>query len=124
MRDWLVGEGTPTPAELESYREGGDPARIWGVSRIVGYWRFTNDPAKGEPDASGHGHPLTYSDAGAAQGHRLPVLVSPGHPAPVPSGRSPAGALGMESFQPPRRNDRSEAISLFRRTEIGSLRVE
>jgi hypothetical protein len=82
MRDWLVGLGTPTIAELKAYRDGGDPARIWGPSRIIGYWRFTNEPAAGEPDASGHGHALTYSDAGSAAGHALPILVTPARSGP------------------------------------------
>jgi hypothetical protein len=77
LRDWVVVTGTPTPAELEAYRNGGDPAQIWGAARIVGYWHFTSNPATGEPDASGHGHMLTYSDAGSAAGHSLPVLVTP-----------------------------------------------
>jgi hypothetical protein len=76
LRDWTVTTGIPTSGELETYRNGGDPTQIWGASRVVGHWRFTTDPTLGEPDASGNGHTLTYSDAGTAPGHSLPILVT------------------------------------------------
>jgi hypothetical protein len=85
LRDWAVVTGAPTPAELEAYRNGGDPLQIWGAPRVVGYWRFTSNPGTGEPDASGHGHTLTYSDVGTAAGHSLPLLVTPARPRPGPN---------------------------------------
>lgn len=88
LRDWAAVSGTPTPAELERMRNGEDPIAIWGKERVFGYWHFTANPQLGqkEPDVSGHGHELSYIDAGRAQGHSLPVLVTPASPVrPTPA---------------------------------------
>jgi hypothetical protein len=82
LRDWVAGTGVPTLAELKRMRNGEDPVAIWGTARIWGYWHFTANPQLGqkEPDVTGHGHDLSYSDAGSQAGHTLPVLVTPAAP--------------------------------------------
>jgi hypothetical protein len=89
LRDWVAGVGVPTPAELERMRKGEDPVAIWGAVRVWGYWHFTANPRLGqkERDVTGHGHDLTYIDAGSQAGHTLPILVTPGAPdRPTPDG--------------------------------------
>jgi hypothetical protein len=88
LRDWALVTGTPTAAELVRMRNGDGPIAIWGAARTFGYWHFTANPRLGqkEPDVTGHGHDLTYIDAGVQAGHTLPVLVTPASPArPTPA---------------------------------------
>ncbi len=87
LRDWAAVKGIPTNAELERMRNGESPVSIWGAARVWGYWRFTANPQQGqkEPDVTGNGHDLSYTDAGTQTGHTLPILVTPAAPArPTP----------------------------------------
>lgn len=76
LRDWAIVTGIPTTEELARMRNGEDPRKIWGASRVWGYWNFTTDPATGmkEPDLTGHGHDLTYIGAGT-QDRKKPALI-------------------------------------------------
>jgi hypothetical protein len=91
LRDWAIVRGIPTAAELERMRNGDSPMTVWGAGRVWGYWHFTANPQLGqkEPDVTGGGHNLTYSDAGSQAGHTLPILVSPAAPARPTPRRNP-----------------------------------
>ena len=88
LRDWAIVTGVPTAEELLRMRSGEDPRKVWGASRVWGYWNFTTDPASGakEPDLTGHGHDLTYSGGGSVD-RKKPTLIIRG--SPRPAGQTP-----------------------------------